>query len=190
MIKTKADLSHFLAADQHALGKIGRPRWRDDDVWRFEIVLRKHEYYSRQQGVLGRMACRFFAWRHHRLGMKLGFEIPLDVFGPGLRINGHGLLIVGTSVRVGKNCELHQGVQIGINQADGGTVIIGDDCQVGPGAQLFNRTSLGDGVCVGANAVVNRPFLYDQVVIAGAPARIVEYEQTGREQKNLVRMFP
>lgn len=43
MIKTKADLIQFLAADREALGKTGRPRLLGDEVWRFEIILRKHE---------------------------------------------------------------------------------------------------------------------------------------------------
>lgn len=171
MIKTKADLQRFLAADRQALGKTGRPRLTGDAVWRFEIVLRKHEYYEYQSGLWAKMARHFYAWRHEQLGQKLGFDVPTRVFGPGLKINHHGSLVVSPNTRIGENCELYQGVHIGVD--DQRTILIGDNCKIGPGAKLTDHVSLGNGVEVEANAVVNHPFLHDHVKIAGTPATIV-----------------
>lgn len=190
MIKTKADLKQFLEADRKALGKEGRPRLIGDEVWRFEIALRKHEYYSRQKGILKKMARLFYGYRHHRLGLKLGFDIPISVFGPGLRINHRGLLVVSPLARIGKNCDIHQGVNIGVNKAGEGSAIIGDNCWIGPGVKIFGPILLDDGVAIGANSVVNRTFLYDNVTIAGVPARIVNHHGTSQMKtaKNLVMM--
>lgn len=47
MIRTKSDLKEYLLADKRALG-IGyrKPRFMTDFEWRYEIALRKAEYYS------------------------------------------------------------------------------------------------------------------------------------------------
>lgn len=174
MIKTKADLIQFLAADREALGKTGRPRLLGDVVWRFEIILRKHEYFEYQSGLINGICRRYYAYRHHRLGLKLGFDVPTRVFGPGLHIKHHGSLVVSENARVGRNCELHQGVHIGVD--DERTVLIGNDCKIGPGAKLIDHVTLGNDVAVEANALVNHPFLHDHVTIGGTPATIIDHQ--------------
>lgn len=46
MIFTRHDLKCYLSMDKYALGiKRRKPRFIGDDVWKFEITLRYHEYY-------------------------------------------------------------------------------------------------------------------------------------------------
>ena len=46
MIQTKSELEYYLRKDWEALGiSRRRPRIVGDDIWKFEIALRKHEYY-------------------------------------------------------------------------------------------------------------------------------------------------
>lgn len=46
MIQTKSELEYYLRKDREALGiSRRRPRLVGDDIWKFEIALRKHEYY-------------------------------------------------------------------------------------------------------------------------------------------------
>ena len=46
MIQTKSELEYYLRKDREALGISRRcPRLVGDDIWKFEIALRKHEYY-------------------------------------------------------------------------------------------------------------------------------------------------
>ena len=46
MIQSREDLRDYLSADRKALGR-NRPKPSlFDDIWRFEIVLRKCEYYT------------------------------------------------------------------------------------------------------------------------------------------------
>ena len=50
MIRTKKDLRYYLSADKIALG-ISRkyPRLIGDDIWKFEILLRKTEYWANRK---------------------------------------------------------------------------------------------------------------------------------------------
>jgi serine O-acetyltransferase len=70
-----------------------------------------------------------------------------------------------------------QGATVGsdavvVGEAAGGSPVIGDDVFVGPGAAIFGPVELGDRVHVGANSVVTSSF-DDDVVVAGAPARVI-----------------
>ncbi len=51
MIRTKEDLRLYLQKDKEAL-KITRkrPRIIGDEIWKFQIALREHEYYKNSGG--------------------------------------------------------------------------------------------------------------------------------------------
>ncbi len=47
MITSKEDLLLYLACDKKALNiKRRRPKFLGDEIWRYQIALRKHEYYT------------------------------------------------------------------------------------------------------------------------------------------------
>lgn len=54
----------------------------------------------------------------------------------------------------------------------GSPITIGKNCWIGDGAVILAGVSLGEGVVVGANAVVTRSF-ESGVIIAGSPATII-----------------
>ncbi|MGB0855177.1 MAG: CatB-related O-acetyltransferase [Pikeienuella sp.] len=56
----------------------------------------------------------------------------------------------------------------------GGDTIIGNDCWIGAGAMILPETTLGDGVIVGAGAVV-RGRVPDYTIIAGNPAKTLKH---------------
>ena len=64
------------------------------------------------------------------------------------------------------------GVNIGIS-TDNKTPVIGDCVYIGPGSKLFGGIKIADNIMIGANAVVNKSFEDDSVIIAGVPAKIV-----------------
>lgn len=170
-IRSFYDLQEFLAADKWALGiKRKHPHVFCDYIWKFEIALRKHEYYV---NCHPRNVKRFYwGWRHQKLGIKLGFEIPCNVFDKGLRINHYGLIVVNPKCRIGSFCDIHQGVNIGVG-TDKQVPEIGDNVYVAPGVKIFGGITIGDNVMIGANAVVTKSFP-DDVVIMGIPAEISE----------------
>ena len=115
MIKTKSDLREYLASDKQALGKqYRRPRW-NDDIWKFERALRFHEYYfnNKAKNILNSMLCRYWAWRHHKLGVELGFTIPVNTCGRGLRLSHYGSIVINGNAKLGCFCDIHSCVNIG-----------------------------------------------------------------------------
>ena len=144
--------------------------------------MRKYEYYLNTQK--NRIALVYYKWRHQSLSYKTGIQIPPNVFEEGLHINHFGLIVVNAKARIGKHCDLHQGVNIG-EGIDRKAPQIGDDCWIGPGAKLYGDIHIGNGVMVGANAVVTKNFEEDFITIAGVPARKIK--ATGKPLPNDVQ---
>ena len=180
MIQTRQDLREYLEADRRALGITRkRPAFLKDEIWRYEIALRYREYYTNQKrGLLNRVMKAFWALVHHRKSVQLGLQVPPNVCGPGLCINHYGLLIISHRAKIGKNFNVHQGVNIGINIDPDRAPQIGDDVFIGPGAKLYGDIVIGDRVAVSAGSVVNRSFPDPDVTIGGVPARVI-HEQRG-----------
>lgn len=173
MIRSRADLKQYQEADRVQLRRSGpRPSFYDE-VWRFQRLLRRVEYFVNcRRDVLGRLQHKYWSWCYHRQSLRCGFEIPPNVFGPGLSIAHRGTIVVHPDVRVGRNCRLHVDVVIGARPGPPPEEVprIGDDCYIGPGAKIFGAIELGPALVVGANAVVNRSFPEGHCTIAGAPA--------------------
>ena len=85
MIECKEDLKRFLKMDKYALNiEGGRPKIIGDEIWKFEIILRKHEYYTNcAKNIFQKIMKKYYGFRHHYMGLRLGFEIPSNVFGGG-----------------------------------------------------------------------------------------------------------
>lgn len=172
MIKSKNDLKEYLLKDKYALGeKKLRPSLFRNEIWKFEIVLRKDEYYKNtgSNKILG----KYYSYKHHKLGIKLGLSIPCNVFEGGLRINHYGYIVVNPKAKVGEFCDIHQGVNIGEN-IDGGAPTLDDNVWIGPGAKIYGKIHVADEIMIGANAVVDKSFDTPSVTIAGVPAKIIK----------------
>ncbi len=111
----------------------------------------------------------------YRYEFKYGITIPIDTaVGPGLYIGHFGGIVINDEARIGRNCNLLQGVTIGvINRGKRkGCPQIGDCVFIGPGAKVLGNINVGSNVAIGANAVVIDD-VADGVAVAGVPARIV-----------------
>lgn len=168
MITDKKTLQLYLDADKYALGIKKKYPCVRDNVWKYERALRYYEYYRNTGGVLRVVYALILQIR----GRKLGFNISGNVFGPGLRINHSGLLVVNAKAKIGKWCDIHQGVNIGENgyyDENGNAIsevpIIGNYVFIGPGAKIFGKANIGDRVRVGANAVVNKDVQEGKLVL-------------------------
>lgn len=180
-ILNKKDLEYYLKQDQRSLVKSGQkhPRLIGDDIWKFQIVLRKHEYYTNvRQTLISKIMKKFYSFLHYKKGLKLGFSIPVNVFGPGLKINHFGLIVVNPGARIGANCDIHQGVNIGQNLHKDDVPIIGDNTWIGPGVKIFGKIIIADNIAIGAGAIVNKSFTENSITIAGVPAKKVKDEGT------------
>ena len=94
--------------------------------------------------------------------------------GPGLYIGHFGQIILHYQVVMGANCNISQGVTLGLGRRKGewGVPTVGDRVYIAPGAKVIGPIHLADGTVVGANSVVTHPTEENQIV-AGVPARVV-----------------
>lgn len=111
----------------------------------------------------------YYRIKYSKLSKKLGFSIGYNVFGYGLIIPHYGTIVVGDSNRCGNYCVLHTSTCITSN---GKT--IGDAFYLSTGAKVTTKVAIGDNVSVGANSVVNKSFEDGNIMIAGAPAKMIK----------------
>lgn len=173
MIKTAQDLKHYLDLDKKVYGITRHhPAIYGDWHWKFLIALRHEEYHANNPGKIHRLKKRFWAMLHSHYGVKMGWDIPLNTFGPGLKINHYGLIVVNANARIGAYCDIHQGVNIGQHgESQWDVPTIGDNVWIGPGAKIFGRVNIASRCAIGANAVVNKSFDEENITIAGIPAK-------------------
>lgn len=179
MITNKKELYEYLQEDRIALGySKKRPRLFSDEIWKFEIALRKTEYYY---NVYGNRSLLYLVAKANlkKISLKLGFSIPLNVFGPGLSIAHYGTIVVNGKAKVGAHCRIHADTLIGGNSRKTGYPVIGDNCYIGSGAKVFGDIIVGDNVIIGANAVVNKSF-GSNLTLVGIPAKPVESRGTNK----------
>jgi serine O-acetyltransferase len=174
MIKSKQDYKYYLEADRIALGKKQKkPMLLFDEIWVFQRLLRKVEYYKNcKKSSFYRPYYYYLYLKFHLLSLFLGFHIKPNVFGPGLSISHPGTIVVNGNTRVGANCRIHVCTVIGTKAGYGDvTPKIGNNVYIGPGAKIFGDIEIADGIAIGANSVVNKSFTEPNIGIAGVPAK-------------------
>lgn len=171
MIQSKNDFTVFLEQDKIALRKTTKhPVLAHDIIWRFEILMRKCEYFQNcKSGFINKIIEKIYKLRYVRLGHKLGFSIPLNVFDKGLYIAHYGSIVVNAESVIGENCRIHEGVCIGAD-GEGGAPIIGNNVFIATGAKIIGNVKIADGVAIGANAVVVKDITEPNTTWAGVPA--------------------
>jgi serine O-acetyltransferase len=173
VINSHEDYLKYLEADRVSLGRNKTLKsLLFDDVWRFQRLMRKLEYLTNCNKNPFLKA--FVAYQYRKQGIKLGFSIPINVFGPGLSIAHRGTIVVNSGTKVGANCRLHVCVNIGTaagKSSDAPT--IGDNCYIGPGVKMFGKIDIGSNTAIGANAVVNKSFPAGNATIGGIPAKVI-----------------
>lgn len=174
MIDNREMYRQYIKQDRLALGRQqdARPWLFGDEIWKFEILLRKVEYdLNCRRGLVGKLIRKWHKMRFHRQSVRLGFTIPPNVFGPGLSIPHYGTIVVHGNVCAGKNCRLQEGVTIGATNGSHEAAVIGDNCYFGSGAKVIGAVRIADDVAVGANAVVTKDIAEPGTTWAGNPAR-------------------
>lgn len=174
MIDSKEAFQWYLKQDRLALNRQHdkRPKFFKDEIWKFEILLRKVEYDTNcRKGLWGAVIRKYHKCRFHRMSLKLGFTIPINVFAEGLSIPHYGTIVVHGGARIGKNCRLQEGVTIGATDGSHKAARIGDNCYFGSGAKVIGAVTIADDVAVGAGAVVTKDITEPGTTWGGVPAR-------------------
>lgn len=183
MIKSKQDYLNYLNADRKALGigkqssvKIIKGMLNPDYIYKFQRILRKAEYYKncKNDGVINQFLSAILYYRFHKISVKLGFSIPINVFGPGLAIVHYGTIIVSSNASVGANCRLNASTNIGASSGSDKAPVLGNNVYIAPGAKIFGNIFIPNNTAIGANSVVNKSFNLENTLIAGMPAKVIK----------------
>lgn len=179
MITSKTDYKNYLEQDKKALGIKNEGLtgkilgWISPNyIWQFQKTMRKLEYFTncKNKGA-GKIRILIIKYKFKRLSLKLGFSIPINVFGPGLSIVHYGTIVINRNSKVGSNCRIHACVNIGASGGESGAPKIGDNVYIAPGAKIYGHISIANNIAIGANAVVNKSCEEENVALAGVPAK-------------------
>ena len=173
MIRNKEDLKYYLGQDTLALHQCKNKPGRQDAIWKYEIILRKREYYTNKENksIFDRIMLRYYAVRHHKLSIRYTTNIPVNVCGPGLSIAHLGTIYVNSNSKIGKNLRIQSGVTIGGSKGE--YPVLGDNIYIGSGAKIIGGITVADNVAIGANAVVVKDITEPGTTHAGNPSRLV-----------------
>lgn len=182
MINSKEDYLRYLDRDRKALG-IGnytpvnkiRSLISPNHIWKFQKTLRKLEYYQncRNYGLF-KIYKLYIHYKFKKISIKLGFSIPINVFGPGLSIVHYGTIVVNSASSIGANCRMHAGVNIGASGGKKEAPQLGDNIYIAPGAKIYGNIKIANNCAIGANAVVHKSFEEEGIMIAGNPAKKIK----------------
>lgn len=143
--------------------------------------MRKLEYYHncvKNKNLLCKLIYYIKLYFYKRYSYKLGYTIPINVFGPGLCLCHVGTIVINGAAKFGSYARIHAGVNIGNfsrideNWTENNVPTFGDNVYIGPGAKIFGKVRIGNDVAIGANAVVNKD-VPDHVTVVGVPAKII-----------------
>jgi len=130
-----------------------------------------------QQGLWALLQYRFFNWIYTSKIPKIfkwpllvigviklkaveiitGITIPYSAtIGEGLYIGHHSGIIINAKAVIGKNCNISQGVTIGVSGRGEhrGVPIIGDQVYIGANATIAGAIQVGSHAVIGANSLV------------------------------------
>lgn len=111
-----------------------------------------------------------FIIRHYTY--KYGFQIGGKI-GKGFFIGHFGTIVVSEETIIGQNCNIAQGVTIGVTRrgSKAGAPIIGDEVWIGTNAIIVGKVIIGNNVLIAPGAYVNFDVPENSIVI-GNPGEI------------------
>lgn len=180
MISNKQDFYDYMRKDMEFYYKQNKKErfvcWLLHDpiyyIAKYIRCLRREEYYYNvRKDVLGKIGYMFFLREKNIIGNKLGLKIPKNCVGAGLTIYHHGEIIVNETAVIGDNCRMHGGNCVGNNGIVDASPRIGVGLDLGIGAKIIGNIELGNNIKVGANAVVTKSYIRNNITLVGIPAR-------------------
>ena len=144
--------------------------------WASTLYRINHHVHRRLRLPGVRQAARILGLLAHKaMEILTGISLPPEVeVGEGLYIGHFGPIIISPEARLGRHCNLSQGVTLGVGGRGDrrGAPVLGNRVYVGAGAILFGRIDVGEDAAIGAGAVVTKP-VPPRGVVAGNPARLI-----------------
>ena len=104
-----------------------------------------------------------------------GISLPYTAkIGSEFYIGHFGNIIINAAAEIGDNCNVSQGVTIGVSGRGDqrGIPIIGNNVYIGANSVVAGKITIGNNVVIGANSFVNRNIDSNSTVL-GVPAKKV-----------------
>lgn len=120
---------------------------------KFMTIFRLVQHYRTRNRILFYF---LFLWLR-RLKVKYGFDISYRTqIGKGFYIGHFGNIVIHGDTVIGENCNISQGITIGVSNygEKKGIPTIGNKVFIGPNACIFGNITVGNNVTIGANSVV------------------------------------
>jgi serine O-acetyltransferase len=121
----------------------------------------------------------FFAFLQIKfIEITTGISIPARCqIGKGFFISHFGGIIINSKTTIGENCNLSQGVTIGITHGgkNPGVPSIGNRVYIGPSAIIIGGIEIGDDAAIGAGAIVTKS-VPPRAVVVGNPGKIISFK--------------
>ena len=173
MIRSKEELREFIRWDAKALGRTRlRASFFGDELWKFQTCMRKLDYchVRKNRNPFLILPYAYYRYRYHVLSVRLGLSIPYDICGKGLAVPHYGCIVINDTARIGDNCRILDGVNIGATNGINKAPRIGNNVFIASGAKIIGDITIADDVAIGANAVVTRSISESGTTWAGVPA--------------------
>lgn len=141
-------------------------------IGKYIIYARLSGYYKEnRKSFKNKILCIYYMRKKNKLGLKLNVDIAPSYFGRNLRI-WHGNIVINYDAKIGDNCQLHGNNCIGVDKNQ--CPLIGNNVDIGVGANIIGGAVIANNVIIGANSLVNKSFIEENIVIAGVPAKRIK----------------
>lgn len=146
-------------------------------IWNWQRRLRITEYHYNTHHKFRYGICKVLL---NHMYNRYGLHIGLNVSGKGLHVMHLGPILINKNVRIGENCCIHTNTALVAGGMTNKTPVIGDNVVIGLGTTILGGVTIANGIAIGANSLVNKSFLEEDIGIAGNPARKIS--NNGRKQ--------
>lgn len=187
------ELKHFIRADlfrYHGSGSFGLllHQLLFNEGFKYTFWMRIGAYLRPRRVLRPLYVLTRIIGSHYSI--RYGIVIPFGTrIGPGFFIGHFGGIVVSGLATIGRNCNISQGVTIGLGSRGPrkGIPQLGDNVYIGPGAKVLGNIHIGNNVAIGANCVVTKD-VPDNAVVVGVPGRVISFK--GAEEYVLHTDYP
>lgn len=178
MITSKQDMREYIKTDLQVQPQSGSffRRILGDSIVKFKIHLRHCEYLYNVHPVLWKIRYIYHNAICHLILRRYCSEIPINVFGKGLKIWHMERIIINGKSNVGDFCSISSGVVIA--HAHDECPTIGNYCELMIDSKVLGGIAVPDHCRIGAGALVIKTIAEPNTTWGGVPAKKISNRGT------------
>ena len=147
--------------------------WGAQGFWALLVYRFGRWRYTVRPAILRKLLSVIYHVLYKLIQIITGIELPCEVpIGRNFVIEHSGGIVVSGFASFGDDCRIRNGVVVGLSRVDEPCAPqFGNDVDIGTGAKVLGNIRIGNGVRIGANAVVIMD-VPDDCLAVGVPATI------------------